>query len=391
MLKYSEPKRKNLISSVINIFIRYFCLIRSEQKSFLFSRYPRACLFFLLIIVLHTSCAAPTQIIQERSSSIKPEWIESPPQGKETLYFVGIKTSAETLEEGRKAALRNAMSDIGNFMGSKVESVFEEYISEVEQKLMHQFKSKSSATVKGARVVDSYYKKLTRIEKNFKIERYDVYVLVKFSKAEFIKEIDRQQKIKQKKIKTAYNYYLNGLNEEKRQKYYDARRYYDQALIVVESIEDLSIITGSHDIKNSDELRLSIQAHLKNVNLQLSRVELSIHVQGPPRSNQAFISNFVSALNEHGFTITDKRPAIKINGNVFVTESSYIMNNHFFYAQGSVSAQRTIDKQIVAEYPFKVKGAHRLKKQAALSALAEAGIVAGNQLSEMILKKETMK
>ncbi|GMQ79740.1 MAG: hypothetical protein BMS9Abin03_173 [Thermodesulfobacteriota bacterium] len=56
-----------------------------------------------------------------------------------------------------------------------------------------------------------------------------------------------------------------------------------------------------------------------------------------------------------------------------------------------VSTQRTLDKQIVAEYPFKVKGSHRSKKQAALEALAEAGLEAGRELSKMILKKETMK
>jgi hypothetical protein len=84
-------------------------------------------------------------------------------------------------------------------------------------------------------------------------------------------------------------------------------------------------------------------------------------------------------------------PAIKITGNVFVSESSYTLNNYFFYAEGSVSAKRTLDKQIIAGHFFKVKGSHRSKKQAALKALEEAGLEAGDELSKMILEKETMK
>lgn len=374
------------------IFNQSACLncLRGRNENFL-PLYARSVLIFLLVIMLQMSCAPSTQIIREDSSPVKPKWIETPPQGNETLYFVGIKTSAETLEDGRNAAIRNAMSKISNFMGSKIESVFEDYVSEVEQKLIQQIKSKSSATVKGAQVVDSYYEKMTRIDKNFKMERYDVYVLVKFSKAAIKKEMDRQQKIKEEKIKTAYDYYLSGMSKENRQKYYDARRYYNQALTVVEKLEDVLIIPGNHDIKNSDALRLSLQSHLKKVNLRLSRVELSINIDGPPRANQTFISNFVAALNKHGFTITDSQPAIKITGNVFVTESSYIMRNYFFYAEGSVSAQRTVDRQIVAEFPFKIKGSHRLKKQAALKALANAGLKAGTAISNMILKEETIK
>jgi len=391
MLKNLRPKRRNLMSKIINISIIKYYLSSSKGRSKLLFLNTRISLIFLLLILLQMSCAIPTQIIRERSSSVKPEWIESLPQDNATLYFIGIKTSAETLEDGMKAAIRNAMSNISDYMGVKIESVFEDYISEVEQKLMYQIKSKSSATVRGAQVVDSYYEKMMRIDKNYKIEKYDVYVLVKFSKAEIANEIERQQKIKREKIKTAYNFYLNGINKENRKKYYDARRYYKQALTVVESLEDVLIIRGNNDIKNSDDLRLSLQAHLKNVTMYLSRVELSINIDGSTQSKQTFISNFITSLNEHGYTITDSLPAIKITGNIFVSQSSYTLNNYFFYAEGSVSAKRTSDKQIIAEYFFKVKGSHRLKKQAALKALEEAGLEAGHELAKMILEKETME
>jgi hypothetical protein len=385
-----KPKRKNLINKTINILIIKSCLSVLKRQSKLLYRKTRRCSILLLAIILQISCATPTQIIRESSSPVKPKWIDSLPQDREFHYFLGIKSSAETLEDGMRAAIRNAMSSISEFMGIKIESVFEEYMSEIEQKSIFQSKGKSSATVSGAQVVDSYYDKMIRIDKNFKIEKYDVYVLVKFSTAEFLNETERQKKIRQEKTNTAYDFYVNGLTKENQKKYYDARRYYKQALVIVDSFEDDLIIIGKNDIKNTDELRLNLKAHLKNVNIFLSKVKLLIKVEGSSQLKQTFISNFVASLNELGYTITDSRPAFNIIGNVFVSESSYIMNNYFFYAEGSVSAKRTSDKQIIAEYYFKVKGAHHSKKQAALKALEEAGLEAGHELSKIISEKEKM-
>jgi hypothetical protein len=367
------------------------CLINSKRPSKMLSFVTRSCFIFLFITMLQVSCATPTQIIRESSSSVKPKWIESVPIDKDALYFIGIKTSSETLEDGMKAAIGNAMSSISDFLGVKIESVFEDSISDLEEKLFYQTKSKSSATVRGAQVVDSYYEKMVRIDKNFKIEKYDVYVLVRFSKAEIVNEMERQQKIKVEKVKTAYEYYLKGIKKENIKRYYDARRYYNQALAAVEGLEDVLMIRGNHDIRNSDELRLNLKAHLKNVNLYLSKVGLAINVDGPTQFKQTFISNFVTSINKQGFTITDSLPAIKVSGNVFVSASSYIMNNYFYYAEGSVSAKRMSDKQVIAEYFFKAKGSHHLKKQAALKALEEAGLEAGRELSKMILEKEKTK
>lgn len=368
---------------------RHDCLNnRRGRRNILLPLYSRRVFILFIAIIIQMSCASPTQIIRETSSSGKPQWIETPPRKNDALYFVGINTSAETLEEGRNAAIKDAMSKISDFMGCKIESLSEDYVSEVEQKLMQKIKSTSSSTVKFAQVVDSYYEKMARIERNCKIEKYDVYVLVKFSKAEVQEEINRQQRLKDEKISNAFDYYLNGLEKEQQHKYYDARMYFKQALALVKNVEDILII-NKNGIKNSEELHMRLQAHLKEIKLYLSRVKLSIHIDGSDQANQAFNSSFVSELNKYGLTVTDKLSAINITGNVNASESSYLMDNYCFYAEGSVSAQRTSDNQIVATYAFKVKGFHRLKKQAALNAFTEAGIEAGNTLSKMVLDRET--
>lgn len=345
---------------------------------------------FLIATVMQFSCATPAQITRESSSPIKPGWIEKPPHENEVLYFVGISSSASTLEEGQRAALKDAMTEISNYLGSKIESVFESYITEVERDLSQQILSKSSAVVQGAKVEDLYYEKMVRTEKNFKLEKYDVYVLVSFLKEEAIKELNRQEKEKQEKVKIAYDYLLKGQVKEKERRYSAARRFYNQGLAAMATVEDIIEIDNGN-IKNNKELQLRLKTQLQDVNTRLSKVALSINIEGPPQAIQTFNSNFAYALSEHGFTVTDEPATIKIIGEVTASKSSYVMNNYAYYAKGSVSAKRTSDHQLLAVYPFKVKGFHRSKDQAALNALAEAGIEAGNALSIMILKNEKMK
>lgn len=342
---------------------------------------------FLLCIMIQFACATPAQVLREASYPTRPEWINRPPHGNEILYFVGVKTSAETFEEGRDAAISNAMSKISDYLGSRVESVFEEHVTEIEQKLKQQITTRSSAAVHGAKVVDSYYEKLVRIDKNFRMEKYDVYVLISFSKAEAVKEIGRQQKEKREKVQIAYDFYLKAGDCEKENRYYDARNFYSEALDILTGIEDV-IEVGGKDVKNSRDLLLMLKTRLQNVNSKLSQVMLSIKVNGPPKAYQSFTSSFISALNGSGFTVTDEQPAINISGEISVTEGSYVMNNFVYYAEGSVTATRTLDQQKIAVLPFRVKGFHRSREQAALNALAEAGIEAGNGLSKTILEKE---
>lgn len=345
------------------------------------------CLIAVVAAAVIFACTPSSRIVREASSPVQPEWINQLPHGGETLYFVGIKTAAETLEEGRDAALKDAMSKISNYLGSKVESVFEGHITEIEQRLRQQIQSKSAATVHGAKVVDSYYEKMTRVEKNFRMEKYDTYVLVSFSREAALTESNRQEKEKQRKVSTAYGYYIKGLNSEKSNRHYEARRFYKEALTIIEGIEDI-IEINDDKIKNSEELRFGLKSHLQDVTSHLKRVSIFIKVNSSTIGAQTFHSSFASELAEQGFTVSDELPAIEITGEVSVTEGGYVINNHVLYAEGSVSAQRTSDRQVIAVYPFKVKGFHRTKEQAARAAIAEAGMEAGEGIAKMILAKE---
>lgn len=344
-------------------------------------------LLFLFLTMTQYGCATPTVIKRETSLPVEPDWIKKPPHSEDTLYFIGISTSSETLEQGQSAALKNAMSEISNYMGTRIESVFQSYITEIERNLSFQMKSESAAFVKGAKVVDSYYEKVIRIDKNFRIEKYDVYLLVGLSPKEVKNEVMRQQKEKLEKVNSAFKYYLTGLNDEKKSKFYSARKAYNQSLALISQINDVVAIEHK-DVKNSEELNFRLKNCIQHINSKLSKVSLSIKVKGSEKAEKVFISNFMLSLGEHGLTITNDKPAYKFRGDVSVFESSYIMNNYVYYAEGSVSAERMSDHQIVDTYSFKAKGFHPKKEQSELNALAEGGLEAGEALAEMMWRKD---
>lgn len=344
--------------------------------------------FFLFVCtVLQTACAPPAQILRESSATTKPGWIIQPPQSNELLYFTGIKSGTDTLEEGREAAVKDAMAKIAGFLGSKVQSLFEDYSTEIEQNLKQQISSKSSASIFGASVVDWYYEKVVRIDKKFRMEKYDVYVLVSFKKSEVEKELQRQQDEKITRVTTAYDLYSKGLEAEKHKAYQDSHRSYSQALNILNGIDDIVAVTLPN-IKNNEELIHIVKARLQEVISKMHRVTLSLKVSGPEKSPQVFQSSLTSALNEKGYTVTQEDPAIEISGEVSVVESSVVMNNYAYYAEGSISARRTSDGQVITVVPVKAKGFHRLKEQAALNSLSEAGIESGKILANSLLEKE---
>ena len=347
----------------------------------------RISILLMFSATLQMACSPPARILRESSSPLKPAWIAQPPQSGELLYFVGIKTGTDTLEEGREAAIKDAMAKIANFLGSKVQSAFEEHSTEIEQKLKQQITSRSTASVFGAQIVDWYHEKTVRIDKKFRMEKYDVYALVSFKKAEVEKESQRQHKEKVAKVTTAYELYIKGLELEKQKAYQDAHRLNKQALSILKELDDF-VVVDIGNITNSEELSNLLKTKLHDVLSKMRRVTLSIKVDGQGKALQAFQSSLASALNEKGYTVTTEEPAIEIVGDISVKESGYVMNNFVYYSEGSVSAKRFSDGQIVTVVPLKVKGFHRTREQAANNSLSEAGIEAGKTLVNSLIEKE---
>jgi hypothetical protein len=330
------------------------------------------------------ACATGPQIIKETSAKARPGWIEHPPQESGVVYFVGISTATKTLEDGRGVALNNALTKVAGFLGSKIKTVFEGHFTEIEQTLSQRIRSKSAAKVHGAHVVETYHEKTITKTKDEVKESFDVYVLVSFSKEEALKEMARQKKEKEETVKRAYEYFNKGQELEGEAKFYAAGKEYRQAKKILDPIDELITVEAG----NNEELMLKLKTRIKDMDQRLKRLKLSFKVNGTPDEEKMFRSNFSSAIDRNGFNVNDDQPAFEITGEVSVFESSYVMNSYAYYAEGSLTATRTADNQIIAVYPFKVKGFHRSKDKAAMVALKEAGLETGDKLSQLISRKQ---
>jgi len=352
------------------------------KKSF----YAKSIIILFFSIVALSACVKSSNT-KEASAKAKPNWIDHPPQSDELLYFVGISTAANTLEDGQSVALNNALTKVSGFLGSKVNSVYEGYFTEMETNLKEQIKSKTSATVRGAQVVDSYHEKekIKGKDKDSENEKFDVYVLVSFSKEEAQKELDRQRKEKEENVKKAYEYFEKGEALENEHKFYDARKEYRQGKSLLANIDELIELTAE---KNSAGIKLKLCAHLEDMDSKLKRVALKIKVNGSDDEKKAFESSLASMFSKCGFTVSDEYPAFEVEGEVTVKESSFVMNSYAYYAEGCLNAIRVSDNQNFAVYPFKEKGFHQTREQAAMAAMREAGLKSGDELSKLIMRKD---
>jgi len=338
------------------------------------------------VVFVFINCGTPPRIIYEASSPEKPGWINQPPTGEEILYFVGICTGARNLEEGREAAAKDALNQIANYIRSDIKSDFYQYLSTIEQKIIINVRNKSSATVQGATVVDTYYRKMTRMDKGFTLDKYDCYVLISFSKTQAIGEIERQKEERRETVERAYQHYRDGIALETRRQYYQSYKFYQLAEEELKSIEEVVTIDKG-DIQNSEQLFLLVQNLLHNLTEKMHGVTIEVNSKSSEQEKGKFKSSFEYVLTKEGFVVSENTHFL-IGGIVELIPSGMVMNNYVYYAEGNVSAKIINNNHIIATFPFRIKSFHRNKQQSALNALHMAGEEAGKGIVQMILEYE---
>jgi len=346
---------------------------------------PAACL--LLMVALLFSCAPAAQITRESSRPARPGWIDKPPLDSGLLYFVGISTGASTLEDGMNAAINDAVSKVSDYTGIRIESFFEEQATESQDKVSRQVKSRSKALVQGASVKDSYHEKLTRMDRNFTMQKYDVYVLVSYSKEEASNERERKKRELADKAARAYAHYSEGGSLYGKGRLGDALLSYRKSLSLLAELDDVTAIDAV-DVKDSGVLSMRLESAMKALQQRMRLVSLSIDVKSSSRAQELFLSRFAAALGESGFTVTSDGESYLISGMVTVSERGIVMNNYSSYAEGSISVRRAGESTDMAVFPFRAKGFHRDRTQSAFNALSEAAQEAGKGVAALLIEKE---
>src|SRR3972149_1007131 len=150
------------------------------------------CLLFICVLLL-TSCAAK-----------RPGWIRSIPQDKQYFYAVGIKTGASTLEEGKRSAVQQAVTELVEHFELQSRVKYEERKTELETKVMDEIRSLSgNVKIKGSLISEWHFEKTEE-------GRYDVYVLLRYPRVELKREMSRQQSEATEKISRIQGELIHG-------------------------------------------------------------------------------------------------------------------------------------------------------------------------------------
>lgn len=343
----------------------------------------------LLSIVFATiGCGSESQFRKETSAPVPPSWIAAPPaDSKDLRYFVGIRTGASTLEEGKDSAVKDASGRIAGFLKSRVSSQFDETTTQLEQNLKQQISARSKAEVSGARVVDWYYEKASRVDRAFSVERYDVYVLVSYPKVEVGREMERQAGEKRAIAGKALGWYRKGMREEETRRYTEARESYLQVISELNALDEVTPVEGGF-VDTAGLLRAA-KEKAADLTRRSRRLAVRYNVRGSEESYRQFTAGFSGAVVSGKIEIGDDDPAYEVTGEVSISEGGIVMGNYVAYASGSLELRRIADGRIVSVVPLQAKGFHRQRGMAALNALKEGGGKAGESVAKAIFANES--
>lgn len=164
------------------------------------TRLPGAVLIPLgLILALGMGCATtrpisgPSGKPAYRSSRKVPDWVTRRPDIPGHFVTVGIATGSPSLEDGQRAAVAAAVSEIVTYLGIHAEILYTETRSDLEIQVTDQITARGAARVASGRTVEMYYEELRRAADGPDARAYDVYVLVAIPDSELEQERIRIQ------------------------------------------------------------------------------------------------------------------------------------------------------------------------------------------------------
>lgn len=93
-------------------------------------------------------------------SSSLPKWVKKIPSDREYLYLVGISTGVKTLEDGKRSAVKQAITELTEHFEIHSNTRFRERKTELETKVLDEIDSYSGKVrIKGTILKDWYFEK----------------------------------------------------------------------------------------------------------------------------------------------------------------------------------------------------------------------------------------
>jgi LPP20 lipoprotein len=341
----------------------------------------------------------PPSVIRTSSSPKAPAWMNRQPSEPGALYFVGTKPSAESLDEGKTAAMDKARDEAAKYIGVNISSTFTSTAStdaaSDSVQATDTVKSRTAALIKNAELVDVYWEKNSRIAGATTIDRWDVSVLMKLNKADLDAERKRQED-EAKATATAMLFrYREGQQLENQHQPLQALVRYRDAAAQLKNV-GRSVDTGDPVMKTAGQV---LQAASDGASRMQQRARTAILV-GP----DALAGPISQGLSKKGFSAS-ARPGMSQDGALQAARGEglpYVIVVKFSSSPGGqvygqVAATVTMDVRaldaatgaVVTATQKTAKAFAKQPEAAERAAASEAGLGAGSDLAAALVAKET--
>jgi hypothetical protein len=350
----------------------------------------------LLTLLLFGCGAGAPAVVKVSSSPHAPGWILRPPQDGDTLSFTGAREGADSLAEGTDAAMQAARAHAAEFVGVNVSSEHRDVMSTDlgADGAQDTIRSRASALIQNARLADVYYEKYSRKAGETTVDRFDVWVLIRLSRAELVTERARQQAELRATAGAALSQLREGEAREKAGNLLAALARYRGAVAQLQPLPR-QIELADPRLRTSGQALQSAQEAVANAQAKVRRAVLV----GP----EWIAGPIVQALSAKGFTAVtqpegSEREAFdsaRSQGMPWViVVAGYTAPGGRVFSQIAASASlavRALEAQsgmVTAVHVKQGKGFGRTAEAAREAATQEAAKAAGTELAEALLAKE---
>lgn len=364
----------------------------------------------ILGLLAVSACAKQPEIIRRSSAPAQPKWTQSVPRDSEYLYFVGAKSGAPSLEDGRAAALAVALGQASSFIGVSVqagETVVDSTVAH-ENLVRSDVRSQTAGELRSAEIADTYFESMSRVVGSGVFERFDVWVLLRFPRAEAERERSRQEEALRSEAEAAQRRFLAARQAQERNDWALAVRLLNESNTRLAPLAGKRVALEGEFISTAELADAVIRelAHSRRESRR-SVVVFSEELLGRPSTAAIGAGAIAEALGNHGFVVStpetgdtegDRAALALAKGrgarlalvvSAKVARTGTVLGSHASCtASLSVRALDVLSGEVLARAEGQGRGIKADVGVAASEALREAGFAAADKLLGSLLARE---
>jgi len=343
------------------------------------------------------ACAAEAPSVVKTSSSPKPpSWLLKVPQEGDTLYFSGAREGASSVEEGTDAAMQVARAHAAEYIGVDVTSEHKDVMSTDlgSDRVQDTVKGRATALIRNARTADVYYEKFSRKAGATTIDRFDVWVLIKLSRADLEAEHTRQQDEQKHTALAALSRLREGQAQERQGNVLAALVRYRDAAAQTRGLPQ-QIDLADPQMRTSGQLRQAAEDAAAKAQAKARRAVLVAPDWAAGSVAQALSSKGFTAITQPEGSERQALDTARAQGMpwVIVVKGSTVPGGRVFSQVAATASLdvRALESQsgaVVASSVKQTKGVGRTPEAAQQAAANEAGVLAGADLAAALVAKE---